>query len=152
MLARVQIQHQLRDRAMQTRDRALQHDEASTRKFRGGIEIDEPELLAERNVIERLERELRRIAPPSYLDVRRGVRAFGNRLVQYVWQPGEKIVELDCQRRQSRFARAELFAKRTDLALQRLDVAARSFRAAVEAAPREIGGYGIEILAQRLRV
>ena len=84
MLARVQIEHQLRDCSMQARDRALQHDEASTRELRGGIEIDEPELLAERDVIERLERELRRISPPSYLDVRRGVRAFGNRLVQQV--------------------------------------------------------------------
>ncbi len=90
VLARVHVEHQLRDRAMQARDRALRARRSGTRELRGGIEIDEPELLAERDVIERLERELRRIAPPPHLDVRRGVRAFGNRLVQHVRQPGEK--------------------------------------------------------------
>ena len=79
VLARVHVEHELRDRAMQVRDLALQDDEAAAGQLRGGIEVDEAELLAERHVIERLERELRRSAPPPQLDVRRRVRAVGNR-------------------------------------------------------------------------
>ena len=50
-------------RAMQARHHPFEHDEACARQFRGSVEIDETELLAERYVIERLERELRRSAP-----------------------------------------------------------------------------------------
>ena len=127
MLARVQIQHQLRDCAMQACDRALQHDEASTRKFRCGVKIDEPELLAERDMIERLERELRRSSPPSYLDVRASPRLPApTRAAGSVARRENRRARLSARR--VSLARAELFRKSADLALQRLDVAACSLR------------------------
>ena len=130
MLARVHVEHELRDRAMQVRDLALQDDEAAAGELRGRIEVDEPELLAERNVIERLERELRRSAPSPQLDVRGRVGAVGNRRMQQVREPGKKLVELAGERSEPRLAGAELFAERADLAFQRVDVAACGFGAA----------------------
>ena len=57
VLARVQVQHELRQGAMQPRNAALQHREARTGNLRGGLEIDSAQLFAERDVIQRLEVE-----------------------------------------------------------------------------------------------
>ncbi len=71
---------------MQVRDLALQARRSGAGQLRGRIEVDEAELLAERHVIERLERELRRSAPAPQLDVRRRIRTVGNRRVQQIRQ------------------------------------------------------------------
>ena len=115
---------------MQARERARQHDEARTGELGGRIEVHETELLAERDVIERRERELRRRAPAPHLDVRLGVGAVGNGSVQQVRQPGLEVVELGRERRQPRLAARELVAELADLALQRFDVATGGLRAA----------------------
>ena len=55
MLARVEIEHELTDRAFQPRQSLLQHHEARARQFRGGLEIHVAERATE--IIMRLRRE-----------------------------------------------------------------------------------------------
>src|SRR5262245_55021745 len=114
---------------MQLRNGAFQDDEARARQLRGGVEIDEAELLADRHVIERLERELGRSAPAAQFHVGVGVGACRDGFVQHVRQAGEEIVELCGKRSEPCFAGAELVAERSDFALQRFDVAAGSLGA-----------------------
>ena len=80
-------------------------------------------------MIERLECELRRRAPAPKLDVGGRVGAIGHRRMQQVREAGKKLIELAGERTEPRLARGELVAQRTDLALQRVDVAACGFGA-----------------------
>ena len=130
VLLRLHVEHQLRERALQARERAAQHDEARAGKLRGGVEVHEAELLAQRDVIERREVELRRRAPAPQLDVVARVPARRHGLVQHVRQTREEIVELRGRRGQLRLGCRQRVTELADVALQRLDVAARGFRAA----------------------
>src|SRR5690606_31772213 len=65
-----------------------------------------------------------------HLDVVVGARAGRHAFVQEVRDAREEVVELRRERREPRFAGGERVAERVDLALQRLDVRARGFRAA----------------------
>ena len=78
---------------MQARDAALQHDEACAGDAPGGLEVDEPELLADRDVIERRETEFARAAPAAQFDVRGLVAPVRDALVQGVGQAEYDLVE-----------------------------------------------------------
>src|SRR2546429_6183639 len=54
MLSRVQIEHELRERALESCEPALQHHEARAGKLGGGLEIHLPERLAEVEMLLRL--------------------------------------------------------------------------------------------------
>ncbi len=68
VLLRVRVDHELREGAVQARDRAAQHREARTGELRARLEI-EAERRADVDVILHLEVELARRAPAAHLDV-----------------------------------------------------------------------------------
>jgi len=84
---------------VQARDPALEHDEARARDPCRRLEVHEPELLADRHVIERREVELARSAPAAYLGVGGFVAPVGHAVVQSVRQPHDEFVELGRRRR-----------------------------------------------------
>src|SRR5690606_15964995 len=130
VLTRVQVEHELRERAMKTRDLAAQHDESASRKLRRRIEVDEAaEPLPDLDVIARLEVETRRLSPTANLDVRAIVRAVGDTVVRQVRKTREQRFELDADRLELALGALERRAELADLGLQRLDVAARGLRA-----------------------
>ena len=86
VLARVQVEHELRQRAMQARNAAAHDREARAGNLRGGFEIEAAELLAELDVILRREVELARLAASAHFDVGGFVAAVGHGLVQRVGQ------------------------------------------------------------------
>src|SRR3569833_3460305 len=65
----MQVQHELDQRAVQTRERTAHHRKARTGDFRSGLEVEKDELRAEIDVILGREVELRRRAPTAHLDV-----------------------------------------------------------------------------------
>ena len=69
MLAGVQVQHELRQRALQRSQRAAQQAEAGTGDLGGRFEIQSTQRLAQVHVIARREVEGRRRAPAAHLDV-----------------------------------------------------------------------------------
>src|SRR2546423_7444164 len=84
MLARVQVQHELRQRAVQARELRAHHDEAAACDARRGLEIQPRKPLTELHVIARLERELARLAPAAHLEVGALVAPVGDRGVQQI--------------------------------------------------------------------
>ena len=69
VLGRVQVEHELRQRPLQPRQRALQHNEARAGEFRGGLEIHQAERLADLEMLLRLEGELLWRADFAQLDI-----------------------------------------------------------------------------------
>ena len=116
VLAGVQVEHVLDQRAVQAREAALQHDETRAGNPAGGFEIHRGvgELLADGDVIERREFELARRAPATHFDVVVFVAAVRHALVQRVRQAEHELVELGLDVRQflveAGHAGAEFFA------------------------------------------
>ena len=69
MLAGVQVEHELADRALQPRQRALQHDEARAGQFRRRLEIHHAERFADVEMLLRREGVIRRRADTCALDI-----------------------------------------------------------------------------------
>src|SRR2546430_8170114 len=69
MLSRVQIEHELRERALESCEPALQHHEARAGKLGGGLEIHLPERLAEVEMPLRLKSVITLGPEPMVLDV-----------------------------------------------------------------------------------
>ena len=87
MLARVQVEHELRKRAMQAREAAAHHREARARDFRRGFEIETAEPFAKLHVILRREIEGARRAVFAHFDIGGLVATLGHRRMQRVRQP-----------------------------------------------------------------
>jgi hypothetical protein len=95
----VKIEHVLDQRAVQSRDAALQHHEARAGDAARRLEVDQRELLADRDVIQRREVERPRGAPAANFDVRGFVAAVRNAFVQRVRQAEDDLLELGTGRR-----------------------------------------------------
>src|SRR5215207_2784864 len=76
MLGRVQIHHELPERALESRELPLQHHEARARELRGGLEIHQAHRLAELIMLLR-GGEVARVAEAALLDIAMLVLADG---------------------------------------------------------------------------
>ena len=81
VLARVHVEHELDEGAVQVRERSAQADEPAARKLRRKLEVHTPERNAQVGVILRLEVEVRRLPDPALLAVVVLVPALGHGLV-----------------------------------------------------------------------
>ena len=112
MLARVHVEHELRERAMQSRD-AVGHDgKARTRHAPGGFKIELPESLADRHVIERFKIERSRFAPTPHFDIGRCIAALWNARMQEIRNTLLQLIELGLQRFELLLTRREISAQR----------------------------------------
>ncbi|CAM2158458.1 hypothetical protein PT2222_40321 [Paraburkholderia tropica] len=93
VLRRVRVDHELRKRAVQTRDLAAQHREARARELRARFEV-ETERRADVDVILHLEVERARRAPAAHFHVAAFVAAHGHALVRQVRHAEQQIREL----------------------------------------------------------
>ena len=123
VLAQVQVEHELRERAVQARHRPGQHGEAGAGQPAGGGRIESTEPFRDCHVIGGFECELRRLAVAAHLDVRGRVAAVRHAVVdrcsagRATWRSS---VVLQCPRGPGRLARRA--APRLDLGEQRRDV------------------------------
>ncbi len=78
------VEHEVDERTLQARTRALEDGEARARDLRRAFEVEDAEPRAEVYVILRLEVEPGRLAPPPRFLIRRLVRADGHRGVRDV--------------------------------------------------------------------
>ena len=89
MLARVQVDHELAERALQPRQRTAQHDEARAGDLRRGGEVHHAERLAQLEMLLRLEAEIARLAVLLQHDVGGLVRTVGHVGIEHVGQAFE---------------------------------------------------------------
>ena len=122
VLARMQVEHVLDQRAMQTRDAGLEHHEARAGNPAGRLEIDQRQFLADRHVVDRREIELPRRAPATHFNVGRFVAALGHAFVQHVRQAEHQFIELRLHRGEFLVEGGKLATERFALREQRRDV------------------------------
>ncbi len=148
-LARMEVEHELGKRALEPRERSLEHAEAGTRELGRGGEIHEPERLAELPMLLGLEGEVARAAVAAELSVVRLVGADRHVPVGQIGQHGEKCIELGAER----FFRALALRKRLlepcQLGHERCRIAALALALADLA--RELVALGLQLLERRLR-
>ena len=144
MLAGVQVEHELRERAVQARDRALHHREARPGDPPGGLEVEPAVELADRDVVARLEGERARHADAAHLDVGALVGAVRHRLVQQVRQPEREPLDLGLHGGELGLGGGLLLAERLDLLEERRDVGALGLRLTDRL------GAGVALVAQRV--
>ena len=152
VLAGVHVQHELRQRAVQARQRAAQHGEARAGQLRGGLGVEQAVRVAQFDVLARLEVEFGRLPPAAHLDVVVLVpadRHAGQRHVRHVHLPG-LLPRLDLG--ELGLGLRQLLAEVFDLVEQRLDVLAAGlglpdrFRAGVLAVLQVLGAQ-LQVLA-----
>ena len=97
VLAHVQVEHELRERAMQRRHRSGHHRKARAGKAARRDRIEPAEPLADRHVIGRLEIETARLAVTANLDIRRRIAPGRHALVQQVRHVEQPPVDLRLQ-------------------------------------------------------
>ena len=127
MLARMQVQHELRQGPVQARHLRAHHHEAGARDARRGLEVEPREPLADLHVIARLEREVARFAPAPHLEVGALVVPVGDRGVQQIRQPELPLFELGLHGSKRRFRRAEARSESLAFGDQRAHVLAAPF-------------------------
>src|ERR1700722_19700007 len=86
MLARVRIQHELRQRSLQTCERTAQKSETRPGDAPGCLQIEQPQSLGERDVIERRACKTARRPKACDLDVAELIAARWHGLVQQIGQ------------------------------------------------------------------
>jgi hypothetical protein len=109
VVARLYVEHELRDGAMQPCHAALQHREARPRKFHRGLEV-EPQRLAHVHMVLHREVELARRAPAAHLDVVVARLAFGHLGARDVRDAAQELVQPVLQGRERRLVRLQLVA------------------------------------------
>ncbi len=108
VLARVQVEHELRQRAMQSRDTAARHGEARAGNLRRGFEIEAAKLLAELDVVLRREVERARRAMFTDLDIGGFIAPVGHGGMQSVREAQLPGIELLLNLGDGRIAGREL--------------------------------------------
>src|SRR5438552_11216178 len=93
MRASVKVEHELRKRPLEPRERSLEHHEPGTGEFRRGLEIHQAERFAEIEMLLRLESVIALRAEAMMLDVVVGSRALGNVLERQIWNFRERVIE-----------------------------------------------------------
>jgi len=124
VLAHVQVEHELRERAMQARERAVHHGEACARDAPGGLEVEPAARRAEGDVVLRLEVERARCSDASHLDVRGLVAPLGDGRMQQVRYSEQQRVHLTLHGRQLRVDACNVGCKRFAPRDERRDVLA----------------------------
>ena len=134
VFGRVQVEHELFERAREAGERPLQHDEARARELGGDVEVHQAQRLAELEMLARLVHpsEFRPDAPAAHLDVAGLVLAVGNVVERQVGNFCERGLErrarLALDRLEFRHGRLEAGDLRLEV-VRRLDVLARHGRA-----------------------
>ncbi len=122
MLTGVQIDHELRQGAMQAGDRPTHQGEAGAGQFGGGLEIQPTVLLAQGDMILHREVEGLRRAPAANLDVLFLVRTDRHGLVRQVGDAQHQLVQLTLDAVQLLLAGFEFAAHAIHIGEQRGDV------------------------------
>ncbi len=122
VLARVQIDHELGERAVQPRERSLEHDETAPGELAGESKVHRLAGRAQIHVILGLEFEPGRLAPAALLAVVGLVRALGHALVGQIGNAERDALDFILHTLQARFVRFQLVAQARDLCDQRRDV------------------------------
>ena len=94
VLPRVQVEHELPERAFKSRQAALEHDKTRTRKLRGGLEVHLAERLAQIEMLLRRESIVALRPKMMVLDVGALVLPIGHFIERQVWDLRERLVEL----------------------------------------------------------
>ena len=123
VLARVQVQHELRQRPVQPRHRPAQEGKARTCQQRAGIEV-QPQRRAEIDMVLDMEVECPRDTPASHLDVAALVGAHRHAVVRQVGQTHHHGRQLGLDRLQALGRGLELVADAADLRHHRRSVLA----------------------------
>ena len=93
MLGRMHIKHELRERTLQTGQRAFQGDKTRTGQFGRLFEIHLAKPLAQINVIARLEVIGFRLAPTAHFSIVRFVCTLRHTVFRQVWQGCQVLIE-----------------------------------------------------------
>ena len=125
VLAGMHVQHELHQRAMQTRNGPVQRHEAAAGQPARELEVDAAEHRAEIDVILRLEIERRRLAPAALLAIVLLALADRHALVNEIWDAERDVVDPRLDRVEPRLGGLELLAELAHLGDQRRDVLAR---------------------------
>ena len=130
MFAGVRIEHELHERALQSRQLTLHHDKPGAGDLARGFKIELAESFAELDMVARLETELAWFAPLTNLGI--VVLAIAGRDVvgQEVRQAEFDVAQPHLHFLQRRLVRLEPVAEILDRCEQRLDVLALCFRLA----------------------
>ena len=97
MLGRVQVEHELPERALQPRQLPVQHGEAAARQLGGALEIHHAERFADLEMLPRPVGARRHAADLAQLDIVVLVLADGHVVERQVGDDGERIVQLPCR-------------------------------------------------------
>ena len=111
MLARVHIEHELSERAMQTREISGEYDEARARDLAGDLEIEPARASPERDVIARREVQLTRLTPTTHFHIGRLVAPVRNARMQQIRKAQHQLVEALLDVRETPFNRLQLAAQ-----------------------------------------
>ncbi len=145
----MQIEHESRERPLEPREAAAQHDEPRAGDFAGAGKIHLPEAFAERHVILRLEREIARRADRAHELVVVLVLAVGHLIERNIGNAREQRVDLGPEPRGLGFEPRLLVLAGGDLLHDRAGIAAfRLYRADLA---RKLVALGLELLGLGLR-
>ena len=144
VLARMRVEHELRQRALELRQAAFEHCEPRARHPARGVEIQHAEALAEGDVIQRLEIERARFTPAANIGIRRFVLAIGYVIHQQVGQAEFDILDLALHSTELLLGRGQLLTQVLDRGEQGFDVFTRRLRLA------HGPGTHVALIAQRL--
>ena len=117
MLIRMQIEHELRERALQPRQPALVDDETRAGNFRRRFEIHQPEAFADFEMLLRREVEFARLAPARDFDIVVLVGAVRNFIERRIGNARERIVEFGDRIALGLFERRPVFLDPRDFRL-----------------------------------
>ena len=156
VLGGVQVDHELRQRAVHAGDGATQQGKARAGELGGGFKVQPAMLLAQGDVI--LNREIKAAwrAPARYLNVALFIGPYRHRLVRQVGDVQHQVVQLDLDAFQLTFAFFQVAAHAIDFGEQRRDVfatllgLANGLGAGI-ALGLQLFGAGLHALALRLK-
>jgi hypothetical protein len=94
VLAGVQVEHEVGQRALQPCQRALQHHEARAGQLRRRLEVHQPERLADLEMLPGLEVERARAPQLAHLDVGGFVRPHRHVVGRHIGDGGQRLVQL----------------------------------------------------------
>ena len=123
MLGRVQVEHELRQRAFEPREAGLEHHKARARELGRGLEVHQPQRLAQLEMLLRREIfffEIARQAELVMLDIVFGVLAVRHFVERQVRDRGENRVQLGLGVLRRLFELRQIVLQRGDLGHQRI--------------------------------
>jgi hypothetical protein len=138
----MEIQHELDQCPVQPGKRTPQHTESGAGQTRRRLKIQTTHLLAEVDVIHRIELECRRLTPGAYFFVVQFIPTFRNRLLHQVRQPEVNIAQTGLDGFQLRLGLPERFTERMNRIHKRLGILTGGLRLA------NFPGFHIPLISQ----